>query len=112
MSLLFSEITCNGYDGRQMKLWESGHPDEHDLRELLRYEERYAAVKDAARNGIEIRVRHYRFQGTGTEWLAERDHFSLIDTYDELARKYGVPEFTGRKDVKLMSRYQFRLENE
>ena len=43
--------------------------------------------------------------------MAERDHFALIDAYDELAQKYGAPEFTQRKDVKPQGGYQFRLKN-
>lgn len=111
MSLLFSEITCESRDGSQMRLWESGHPDEHDLRELLQYESRYAAVNEAAWNGSTIRIRHYRYGGKGKEWLAEQDHFSLFDAYDELAQKYGVPGFTGRKDVELQEEYKLRLKN-
>lgn len=111
MSLLFSEITYKDRDGRQVKLWESGHPDEHDLRELLKYEARYAEVKEAARNGAVIRVRHYYFRGSGGEWLAEQDHISLIDAYDELAEKYGIPGFTGRKDVELQEEYKFQLKD-
>lgn len=111
MSLLFSEITYKDCDGRQMKLWESGHPDEHDLWELLQYEARYAAVKEAAWNGAVLHVRHYYFRGSGGEWLAEQDHISLIDAYDELAQKYGIPGFTRRKDVELQGEYKFRLKN-
>lgn len=84
MSLLFSEIKAESVDGKPLKLWESGHPDEYDLRELLQYEARYAAVKEAVQNGSVLHVRHYRFQVNGAEWLAERDHFALIDAYDEL----------------------------
>lgn len=79
MSLLFSEITVSNVDGKQLMLWESGHPDEYDLRELLQYEARYAAVKEAAQNGAVLRVRYYCFQVSGAEWLAERNHFALID---------------------------------
>lgn len=110
MSLIFSEITYKDCDGKQVKLWESGHPDEYDLRELLQYEARYAAVKEAAWNGSIIHIRHYRFQGSGAEWLAEQDHFSLIDAYDKLARKCGAPEFTRREDVELQGEYKFRLK--
>lgn len=111
MSLLFSEIKAESVDGKPLKLWESGHPDEYDLRELLQYEARYAAVKEVVQNGSVLHVRHYRFQVNGAEWLAERDHFALIDAYDELAQKYGAPEFTQRKDVKPQGGYQFRLKN-
>lgn len=110
MSLIFSEITYKDCDGKPLKLWESGHPDEYDLRELLQYEARYAAVKEAVQNGSVLHVRHYRFQVSGAEWLAERDHFALIDAYDELAQKYGIPGFTGRKDVELQGEYKFRLK--
>lgn len=71
----------------------------------------YAAVKEAAWNGAVLHVRHYYFRGSGGEWLAEQDHISLIDAYDELAQKYGIPGFTRRKDVELQGEYKFRLKN-
>lgn len=111
MSLLFSEISYTSPHGQRIALRESGHPDEHDMRELLEYEARYATVKKAAQNGAVIQVRHYRFQRNGREWLAEQDHFALIDIYDALARTCGAREFTQREDVALLGQYQFRLDN-
>lgn len=105
MSLLFSKITVIPSDGPEIVLNESGHPDESDMRELLRYEQRYAAVRKAVLDGALIRVQHYRFQAKGREWLAERDHLALMDAYDELAQAHGEKPFICRKDVQHMGGY-------
>lgn len=41
MSLLFSTVTITPRQGVAVTIQESGHPDEYDLRELLRGETRY-----------------------------------------------------------------------
>ena len=35
MSLVFSEVTLRRKGGTETVLYESGHPDEYDMRELL-----------------------------------------------------------------------------
>ena len=85
MSLLFSTVTITPRQGVAVTIQESGHPDEYDLRELLRGEARYAPVRKPAFQGAAVQVCHYRFRVKGRDWLAERDSFALMDAYDELA---------------------------
>ena len=47
MSLLFSTVTVTPRQGAAVTILESGHPDEYDLRELLRGDTRYAPVRKA-----------------------------------------------------------------
>ncbi len=109
MSLLFSEITLRRKDGKNIVLYESGHPDEHDMRELLRSEDRYAAVRSFGLNGVPVQVQHYRFLGGSTrDWLAEQDHIALIEAYDEM-----TPDalFTQREDVECLEYYKFQMSD-
>ena len=92
-----------------MPIQESGHPDEYDLRELLRGEARYAPVRKPAFQGAAVQVCHYRFRVKGRDWLAERDSFALMDAYDELALRCGEKPFVQRGDVELLAQYTFRL---
>lgn len=108
MSLLFSEITYTDPHGQQITFLESGHPDEYDMRELLGHEPRYARVRKAFLNGGALHVRHYMFRTPkGRDWLAEQDHFALMDAYDALARRHGEKPFVRRGDVSLLEEYRF-----
>ena len=109
MSLLFSTVTITPRQGVAVAIPESGHPDEYDLRELLRGEARYAPVRKPAFQGAAVQVCHYRFRVKGRDWLAERDSFALMDAYDELALRCGEKPFVQRGDVELLAQYTFRL---
>ena len=109
MSLLFSTVTVTPRQGAAVTILESGHPDEYDLRELLRGEARYAPVRKPAFQGAAVQVCHYRFRVKGRDWLAERDSFALMDAYDELALRCGEKPFVQRGDVELLAQYTFRL---
>ena len=109
MSLLFFTVTITPREGVAVTIQESGHPDEYDLRELLRGEARYAPVRKPAFQGAAVQVCHYRFRVKGRDWLAERDSFALMDAYDELALRCGEKPFVQRGDVELLAQYTFRL---
>ena len=109
MSLLFSTVTITPRQGVAVTIQESGHPDEYDLRELLRGEARYAPVRKPAFQGAAVQVCHYRFRVKGRDWLVERDSFALMDAYDELALRCGEKPFVQRGDVELLAQYTFRL---
>ena len=110
MSLLFSTVTVTPKQGAAVTILESGHPDEYDLRELLRDEARYAPVRKPAFQGAAVQVCHYRFRVKGRDWLAERDSFALMDAYDKLALRCGEKPFVQRGDVELLVQYTFRLD--
>ena len=105
MSLLFCKISAQCPDGQILSLWEGGHPDEFDIRELLRYEKRYAPLRDAAASGAAIHVRHYRFRTKGRDWLAEQDHFALMDAYDQLAERCGEKWFLLSDQVEWLDEF-------
>ena len=109
MSLLFSTVTVTPRQGTAVTIQESGHPDEYDLRELLRGEARYAPVRRAEYHGAAVQVRQYRFFVKGPDWLAERDSFALIHAYDELALRHGEKPFVQRTDVELLGQYAISL---
>ena len=56
-------------------------------------------------------MRHYRYQVKGRDWLAEREHFALMEAYDALAKRHTARPFVGRGDVKLLGQYKFHLAN-
>ena len=60
MSLLFSTVTVTPRQGAAVTILESGHPDEYDLRELLRGDTRYAPVRKAEYHGAAVQVRRLR----------------------------------------------------
>ncbi len=108
MSLLFSEITFRWKDGLETSLYESGHPDEYDVRELLKYEERYSALRTAGLSGVTVQVQHCRYMsGAVRDWLAEREHIALMEAYDK-----AVPSevFTQRNDVEYLECFRFQIE--
>ena len=110
MSLLFSIVTVTPRQGAAVTIQESGHPDEYDLRELLRGETRYASIRKAEYHGAAVRVCHYRFRVKGRDWLAERDSFALMDAYDGLALRCGEAPFMQREDVELLAQYTISLD--
>lgn len=110
MSLLFSKVIIVPKDGPEIVVNESGRLDEYDLRELLRYEKRYAPVRKPEYHNAAISVRQYRFQVKGRDWLAERDCFALMGAYDELALRHGEKPFVQREDVKLLEQYTISLD--
>lgn len=108
MSLLFSEITFRRKNGAETSLYESGHPDEYDVRELLKYEERYSSLRTAGLTGVTVRVQHYRFLGgSARDWLAEREHIALMEACNEMASD---TLFTQRDDVEYLEYYEFQVE--
>ena len=107
MSLLFSEVTFRRKNGASVTLYESGHPDEYDLRELLKYENRYASLRTAGLTGMTIEVQHYRFLGgSARDWLAEQEHIALMEAYDEAVSH---EPFTQRDDVEHLEYYEFEI---
>lgn len=107
MSLLFSQVTLRREDGTDRVLYESGNPDEYDMRELLKSEDRYAAVRSFGLNGLTIQVQHYRFLGgSSRDWLAEDEHIALMEAYNEIAPN---ALFTQRDDVERLEYYEFHM---
>ena len=107
MSLLFSQVTLRREDGTDRVLYESGNPDEYDMRELLKSEDRYAAIRSFGLNGLTIQVQHYRFLGgSSRDWLAEAEHIALIEVYNGM-----TPDalFTQRDDVERLEYYEFHM---
>ena len=105
MSLLFSEVTLRRKGSKDIVLYESGHPDEYDMRELLKNEDRYAGVRSFGLSGLSVEVQHYRFLGgSSRDWLAEREHIALIEAYNAI-----TPDalFTQRDDVEYLDYYDF-----
>nr|WP_325204332.1 hypothetical protein [uncultured Oscillibacter sp.] len=91
-----------------MLLYESGHPDEYDMRELLKTEERYAEVRSFGLNGLSVQVQHYRFLGgSSRDWLAEREHIALIEAYNEMTPGELFPE---RDDVEHLECFVFQID--
>ena len=102
---MFSEVTLCRKDGMNILLYESGHPDEYDMRELLKTEERYAEVRLFGLDGLSVQVEHYRFLGgSSKEWLAEQEHIALIEAYNEMTSD---ALFTQRDDVECLENYEF-----
>lgn len=110
MSLLFSTVTITPKQGPAVTVSESGHPDEYDMRELLRYETRYAAVRKTEFHGAAVQVCQYRFQVKGRDKLAERDSFTLMAAYNELALRYSEKPFVRRDDVELVEQFTISLD--
>ncbi len=110
MSLLFSNVTITPKVGLVVTVNESGHPDEYDIRDLIRCELRYAPVRDTAYLVSDVSVRQYRFRTGGRDWLAERDSFALMAAYDALAQRHGEKPFVQREDVELVGQYAFWLQ--
>lgn len=107
MSLLFSQVTLRREDGVDTVLYESGNPDEYDMRELLKSEDRYAAVRSFGLNGLTIQVQHYRFLGgSSRDWLAEAEHIALMEAYNEIAPN---ALFTQWDDVERLEYYEFYM---
>lgn len=91
-----------------MLLYESGHPDEYDMRELLKTEERYAGVRSFGLNGLSVQVQHYRFLGgSSRDWLAEREHIALLEAYNEMTPGELFPE---RDDVEHLECFVFQID--
>jgi len=110
MSLLFSTVTITPRQGPVVTVNESGHPDEYDMRELLRYETRYAAVRKTEFHGAAVKVCQYRFRVKGRDRLAERDIFALMAAYNELALCHGEEPFARREDVELVEQFAFSID--
>ena len=107
MSLLFSEITFCRKNGIKTSLYESGHPDKYDVRELLKSESRYASVRASGLEGLTVQVQHYRFLGgSARDWLAEQEHFALIEAYEKMLSEWS---FTQRDDVEHLEYYEFQI---
>ncbi len=107
MSLLFSEITFRGNDGVETAFYESGHPDEYDLRELLKCEDRYASICAAGFSGT-VQVQHYRYLGgSSRDWLAEQEHIALIEAYNEASPETLFPQ---RDDVERLEYFEFQID--
>lgn len=108
MSLLFSEVTFRRKHGASVTLYESGHPDEYDKRELLKYEDRYSTLRTAGLDGMTVQVQHYRFLGGASrDWLAEADHIALMEAYNEVSPGELFPQ---RDDVEHLECYKFEIK--
>ena len=107
MSLLFSEIKFCFPNGEPVCRYESGHPDEHDIRELLTMDERYADVAKRRTSLTAVQVQRYRYLTGGRDWLAEAEHFALLDAYNELAQRHGEEPFAERDDVEHLDYFEF-----
>lgn len=107
MSLLFSQVTLRREDGTDRVLYESGNPDEYDMRELLKYEDRYASLRTAGLADMTVEVQHYRFLGgSKRDWLAEAEHIALMEAYDGAVSD---KPFTQCDDVEYLEYYEFQM---
>lgn len=108
MSLLFSEITFCRNGGAKTSLYESGNPDEYDVRELLKTEDRYAFARASGLKSVTVQVQHYRYLGgSARDWLAEQEHIALIEAYNEMVPGWS---FTQRDDVEHLEWFSFQIE--
>lgn len=98
MSLIFSEIIIHDQGEEQLSFYESGHPDQADVLELLDHDQSFGEAWQASGQNAWISVQHYRFLGGEREQLGEDEHFALIYAYDNAVDpEYG--RFIDRDDV-------------
>lgn len=110
MSLLFSEIIIHDQGAQQLSFYESGHPDQADVLELLDYDQPFCEARQASGQNAWISVQHYCFLGGGErEQLGENEHFALIHAYDE-ATVPGCRRFADRDDVAHLEYFTMKKE--
>lgn len=111
MSLIFSEIIIHDQGTEQLSFYESGHPDQADILELLGYNQSFGEAWQASGQDAWISVQHYCFLAGGErEQLGESEHFALIYAYDEAAGpEYG--RFIDRDDVAHLEYFTMKKDN-
>ena len=89
MKLSFSTVLVAAPGGEVLTYWESGHPDEYDIWELITRDARYRKAAELLEESVEVRVSHYIYEteSPGPDAHAEQSHFDLLDAYNELARR-------------------------
>ena len=90
MKLFFSTVLVAAPGGEVLTYWESGHPDEYDIWELITRDARYRKAAELLEESVEVRVSHYIYEteSPGPDAHAEQSHFDLLDAYNELARRH------------------------
>ena len=85
--LFFSTVLVAAPGGEILTYWESGHPDEYDIWELITRDARYRKAAELLEESVEVRVSHYIYEteSPGPDAHAEQSHFDLLDAYNEPA---------------------------
>lgn len=112
MKLYFSAIRFPLPHAEVLTCWESGHPDEYDVQELVARSPRYRTVAALLTETAEAAVSHYIYEtdSPGADTVAEQSHFDLLDAYNELARQHRSRRFEHREDVCKVRTFKLRLE--
>lgn len=112
MKLFFSTICVAAPSGEVLTYWESGHPDEYDIWDLLTRDTRYHEAAKLQGESLEVRVSHYIYEteSPGPDTRAEQSHFDLLDAYIELARRHRRSRFEHREDVCKVRTFRLHLE--
>ena len=58
MKLFFSTVLVTAPGGEILTYWESGHPDEYDIWELITRDARYRKAAELLEESVEVRVSH------------------------------------------------------
>ena len=106
MKLFFSTVLVAAPGGEVLTYWESGHPDEYDIWELITRDARYRKAAELLEESVEVRVSHYIYEteSPGPDAHAEQSHFDLLDAYNERSR------FEHREDVSKVRTFSLHLE--
>ena len=112
MKLFFSTVLVAAPGGEVLTYWESGHPDEYDIWELITRDARYRKAAELLEESVEVRVSHYNYEteSPGPDAHAEQSHFDLLDAYNELARRHRRSRFEHREDVSKVRTFSLHLE--
>lgn len=112
MKLSFSTVLVAAPGGEVLTYWESGHPDEYDIWELITRDARYRKAAELLEESVEVRVSHYIYEteSPGPDAHAEQSHFDLLDAYNELARRHRRSRFEHREDVSKVRTFSLHLE--
>ena len=62
MKLFFSTVLVAAPGGEVLTYWESGHPDEYDIWELITRDARYRKAAELLEESVEVRVSHYIYE--------------------------------------------------
>ena len=100
MKLFFSTVLVAAPGGEVLTYWESGHPDEYDIWELITRDARYRKAAELLEES----------ESPGPDAHAEQSHFDLLDAYNELARRHRRSRFEHREDVSKVRTFSLHLE--
>ena len=93
MKLFFSTVLVAAPGGEVLTYWESGHPDEYDIWELITRDARYRKAAELLEESVEVRVSHYIYEteSPGPDAHAEQSHFDLLDAITSWPAGTGAP---------------------